>query len=492
MRKQIERVLLSPLHPFLLAVYFVFRLYATNLHGVSVDEFLRPLLASVLTAGALMGLYRLRLGGWQRAAWMTSATLAAFFLYGLAWSSLIPLRVRVRAEILAGAWILLAVLILTRIAAGTKGRVQPDSIAGMNLVAIILLLFPSLQTIRYAVAAAQPFRADADTAAALRVTPSSPDIYYIILDGYGRSDAVLPYGYDNSAFLASLRGMGFYVADCSQSNYAGTGLSLTSALNLDYIQHLSDAFPPEETDLLDLYKLLEENAVRRSLSNAGYRTVAFASGFHWAEWRDADIFISPPRSSITEFETVILFSTFARLLDDTGAVNLDDLHGENFRKRTRLALDSFDSLADMPGPKFVFLHIIAPHEPSVFDRDGKPVAPDRIDSRDGYAHMAEFISEAILPGLQTLIRASAVPPVILLQGDHGPSPHNPADRMKILNAYFLPQGAERLYPGISPVNSFRVVFNSYFGTGYPLLEDVSYFSNPPARYDFEIMPNTCP
>jgi hypothetical protein len=33
-----------------------------------------------------------------------------------------------------------------------------------------------------------------------------------------------------------------------------------------------------------------------------------------------------------------------------------------------------------------------------------------------------------------------------------------------------PRAAE-LYPAISPVNSFRVVFNAYFGTALPMLPD---------------------
>lgn len=492
MRKNIGLFLFSPAHPFLFGIYFIFRLYSYNIHGVPPGEFLRPLLISLFATCALMGIFHGPTRDWQRSALMTSAALMMFFLYSLATSGLIAAGIRIRAEILAGTWLLLAVLIVLRIAAGRGKTVKQDSVAGINLAAVILLLFPAMQSLRYVVVKNIPFEADVDTAASIHITPLSPDIYYIILDGYGRTDAILPYGYDNRDFIESLRGMGFYVADCSQSNYAGTSLSLTSTLNMDYLQNLSSVFSPDETDLVNLYKLLENNAVRRSLTGAGYRSAAFASGFYWAEWRDADAFLSPPRSSITEFETVILFSTFARVLDDTGALNLDDLHGENFRARTRLALGSFDSLAHMPGPKFVFVHIIAPHEPYVFDRHGNPIPPDQINSREGYANMTEFIGEAILPGLQTLIRESTVPPVIILQGDHGPSPRNPADRMKILNAYHLPQGTDQLYPGISPVNSFRIVFNSYFETDYPLLEDVSYFSNPAGRYDFKIEPNTCP
>ena len=49
------------------------------------------------------------------------------------------------------------------------------------------------------------------------------------------------------------------------------------------------------------------------------------------------------------------------------------------------------------------------------------------------------------------------------------------DAWGILNAYYLPGiGQGDLYPTISPVNSFRVVFNQYFGGKFPLLPDLSF------------------
>ncbi|MGB8983035.1 MAG: hypothetical protein WCC12_14260 [Anaerolineales bacterium] len=47
------------------------------------------------------------------------------------------------------------------------------------------------------------------------------------------------------------------------------------------------------------------------------------------------------------------------------------------------------------------------------------------------------------------------------------------------------------YPPITPVNSFRLVFNAYFGGDYTLLEDVGYFSEQTVDVDYEIIPNTC-
>jgi hypothetical protein len=86
-----------------------------------------------------------------------------------------------------------------------------------------------------------------------------------------------------------------------------------------------------------------------------------------------------------------------------------------------------------------------------------------------------------------VLERSPSPPVIIVQGDEGPYPEGTEgvdynwsrlsvrllrQRTGILNAYHLPgDHAAQLYPDISPVNSFRVVFNTYLGTHLPLLPD---------------------
>ena len=59
------------------------------------------------------------------------------------------------------------------------------------------------------------------------------------------------------------------------------------------------------------------------------------------------------------------------------------------------------------------------------------------------------------------------------------------ERMSILNAYFLPGvGPGVIYPAISPVNSFRVIFDQYFGTEFGFLEDMNFFSTASRPYAF--------
>jgi hypothetical protein len=76
-------------------------------------------------------------------------------------------------------------------------------------------------------------------------------------------------------------------------------------------------------------------------------------------------------------------------------------------------------------------------------------------------------------------------------GDHGPSHFDNTTRMGILNAYYFPDAQPELYSAITPVNSFRLLFNTYFGEDLNVLEDVSYYSEYPEAYQFEVMPNSC-
>ena len=72
-----------------------------------------------------------------------------------------------------------------------------------------------------------------------------------------------------------------------------------------------------------------------------------------------------------------------------------------------------------------------------------------------------------------------------MQSDTGPSTNfgevtnemHQVGRMSIFNAYYFPNGQyDLLYDDITPVNSFRVVFDSQFQTNYGMVEDKIFFS----------------
>lgn len=180
---------------------------------------------------------------------------------------------------------------------------------------------------------------------------------------------------------------------------------------------------------------------------------------------------------------------------------------EASRERILYALDELKRIPELNGPKFVFVHIVGPHPPFVLNHQGKAVTPVRPylagdgeafggspeEYQQQYVEQLRYINSQIQVAVDSILEKSARPPVILIQGDHGPGSllrRNSLDktclfeRTSILSAYYLPGGSPALTPDLSPVNTFRVVLNTFFGTDLELLPNRTYFSPQSWPYDF--------
>jgi len=207
---------------------------------------------------------------------------------------------------------------------------------------------------------------------------------------------------------------------------------------------------------------------------------------------------------MSEFEIALAQTSAWRAPMDLMDDPLEKRSAEWYRRRTLFTLEQMtETVPEIAGPKFVFTHLIIPHHPFVFKADGSEVnafisevssVPEFDVYKVGYIDQVEFINAQIEIVVQHILETSPKPPIILIQGDHGPAPFDVVERrMKNLSAYYFPDGVyENLYLSITPVNSFRVIFNQYFGQNYPLLEDISYYSAYDIPYNYEILPNTCP
>jgi hypothetical protein len=339
-------------------------------------------------------------------------------------------------------------------------------------------------------------------------TQSAPDIYLIIVDGYGRADFLEDvYAYDNSQFMDFLKEEGFYIAEMGTSNYPQTELSISSSLNLNYLDGFVDGFG-NTSDRSPLRELLQHTVVSRLLEGQGYQFVALPSASLFAQIRDADVYLGMTQGDINEFEGLLLSSTLAGVAVESFGV---DLPVQSYEMHRRYVLYSLDKLADvpeLPGPKFVFAHIMSPHPPFIFDRDGNFIVPDRpystwdaslfpgtVDEyQKGYIDQMIFLNGKLMDVVTAILDKSSTSPIIIIQGDHGPGAYyNTLDldytclseRYSILNAYYFPDGDyHSLYPSITPVNSFRVILNQYFSAKLDLLEDRSYFAGWLSPYVF--------
>jgi hypothetical protein len=153
------------------------------------------------------------------------------------------------------------------------------------------------------------------------------------------------------------------------------------------------------------------------------------------------------------------------------------LDSSNFwYSQTLYTFDFLEKLPEKPGNFLVYAHINAPHGPYVFDRDGnyRYVPPIESDPKY-YIDTIIFINKKVLELVDDLQKNSATPPIIIIQGDHGSHIVSGGfDKHKILSAYYLPDVENILYETITPVNTFRIVLDQYFGANYELLPDKIY------------------
>ncbi len=500
------RIKSAPWHPLLIAVFPIISLLAHNFAEIQTIDVLRALLISVSFSVVLLLVLRSVFHDWQKAALIVTLILILFFSYGHAYNYLkeINLLAIGRHRLLAPIW--MAIFGITTWWVIKTKRDLRIFTKLLNIIVLVALLIPITEIFML-------YREDTlnvsievpESEIQLRVTEGDnlPDIYYIILDAYTRDDVLQEIvGLDNTPFLDELTEIGFFIANCSQSNYAQTRLSLATSLNSMYIEDLDPKFSGETRTRAGMSNFIKSSKTRQLLEDLGYRTVAYETGFKWTEIGDADLYLSP--SSITgnlydisgglnKFESMLISTSGGRFVFDIASLlpkyiqQKLDYPNQIHRERVLFVLDSLEKLPSIPGPKFVFAHIVSPHPPYVFGPDGQILEKEGKEI-EGYRDQIIYLNSRLIPILKNIIANSEVPPIIIIQGDHGAVYTANEKRMAILNAYYLPGGGSSyLYEHITPVNTFRIIFNHYFNADLELLDDTSYYSEYYKPYLYTII-----
>lgn len=510
-----------PWFAVLFAAFPALSLYAANLDQIVLVDTIRAILFSGLLLGFLFAASFPILRDVRSAGALAGLSVLAFFSCGHVYSVVKAARlfgvVIGRHRYLLLLWILLLVAALVIL---VRRRFSKRATRLLNLLAIILIGMPlamvisSLGSMTVTRTIASPSIVVATDSQANSALSELPDIYYIIPDSYVRSDILLAeFGASNADFIDFLTAQGFYVADESNANYLWTHQSLASSLNMAYLDDLLGGEEPGRRIRTDEH--IKHSLVRRELEALGYRTVAFPTGWVGTELYDADILLTPgmsraevlrARSALNEFEGQLLYQTMFRALldlDQAGRAPAAEFMQARLTRRfdvqREIVLGTFENLKtvpNIPGPKFVFAHIISPHRPYLFGPGGEPLdqlgpftlsvdaeLPSEVE-KGLYRDQLHFVNRMLQETIQQIIDNSRGPLIIIVQGDHGlgleldwENVQLPAleARMGILNAYYLSSACrEGLYSSITPVNSFRHLFSCELGLDYPLLEDVTY------------------
>jgi len=484
-----------PLFIFFLTIYPIVSLFANNVRETEPETFWRPFVLSIAFATALTLLIQVLAKDWMRTYLISSFIIVVFFSYGQISMVIENAPFFETSNVSKSFFFILqfiftCILILMVIQKIMRSRIDQNQVfSTLNIISLALLLFPAYQIVAFNISQVKYTKEqNFQSATTPTSTNQQPDIYYIILDAYARNDVMTLLGYDNSEFIEELENMGYYVAGCSRSNYPQTILSMASSLNMGYLWDVVSNQGPDDRNSNPVFESIPNNRVRQILENKQYKIITFYTGSPWLGWEQTDVYYKPElggffQQPINTFEYIFLETTaFYPFLEQ------DYFLWKKYEikyYRIKFILEQLEKVPDIPGPKFIYAHMIIPHPPNIFLPDGSPnfdadyyrkgvgAGINREYDIKGYINNARYISAQLPNILRNIIENSENPPIIIVQGDHGYD--YPDIRFDILNAYYLPNnvGRDLLYPTISPVNTFRLILSTYFGENYELLPDKS-------------------
>ena len=427
-------------HPFAFALSPIVALYAANADLVAVADIGRSAALALAGAGILWALLAALARSAKKAALLASVSLFAFFFWGHFVHQFIS-----SAQVFNKTPYFIAYfsffLLLDFALLFLRSRRAPTRF--FHVCGGLLLAFPLLSLALRGLAAGPANSAGrtangaAEWAAADAADFPRRDVFVLLLDGYPRADVLRDdYFFDNTPFLDALRARGFHVVENSHANYPKTLWSLGATLNGAHLRDLIEMDDPDSRDLRPLLGLVKNNRVFRFFARHGFSLYAFETGFDVAEMRGSVHHFLSPRSWGNEFDSLVLQLTPIPALAQriSGNALLFDRH----RKRVRFTFNTLKAMPAHPAetPRFVWAHVILPHDPIVFGAGGEPrQIQERFVWGDAppahlpwpayaaqYAAQLGYLNGLVLEALDSILHNTRPEPLIVVFSDHGP--HN--------------------------------------------------------------------
>lgn len=477
------------IHPFLFGIFPAFFLFSNNLDFLKGEELLFSLVIIVTPIFLIWISLRKILNNSMKAGIVISWGMIFFFSYSSIHGYLDNIEIGefyIKHTYLIGVFVIL-------FSVGTFFiiKIKKDftkTTTAINIFAIILIAVPMF-TIGLS------FDITDDSNILDSAINDSPNIYYIILDAYAHSSVLNSvYNYDNRHFINQLNEKGFYVVQNGNSNYRHGFMSLSSSLNMKYINYLAEEIGVDSRNFRNIYELVDENEVMSKLKQRGYKIISFASNDGLTGQIElADINLCEKNPFL---ESQLFIMVIRETILNPFYVKYNDYYSN---ERTNCVFTELSSMSKkIDEPFFVFAHFLLPHSPFRFGPAGEEIKnpPPLIgisesEHKIGYLNQVKFLESKLIEIVDDILDTSKTKPIIIIQSDVGTSlesedkTENMLRKLKILNAYYLPDdGNSLLYDSITPVNSFRIVFNHYFNGDYDLLEDRIYFSEYYSELNF--------
>jgi len=512
-------------HPFLIAFFPIMAIYSVNIGLIQLEQFVFPTILIVGSALLFFLCLKYILKNGKKAALIVTLAFIIFFSFGHVYNMLN--QVSIGDIDLGSNRILLPIFVISFgigsfLIVRTK-RTLDNATSIVNTISVVFI------TVIIAMVGIEAFGCDEcliqqtyslgifsnqimdstlyfeEHSFSVSESDSLPNVYYIILDGYPRNDVLKKHlDFDNSEFINFLKQREFYVAENSYSNYSLSSTSIPATMNMNYINFLTDELGEDSRSYDPLlgkdFGLYADNQVIKNFKSMGYKVAKIGSvPMYLHEMPLADLSLC--------YKSIHLMDN--RLFDTVARTSMIGYFIERWSEdmQRQIILCAFEELPKISSyyeePVFAWSHIMIPHFPLIFGADGEPVTPGESLLVMNNPHLFEGtdsswnIKQQFLQQLQFANKKSMElvdkilenekQSIIIIQSDHGSAfdvnLHDPTDddvhqRLSNINAIYFPDEKPReiLMNDQTNVNTFRIVFNSYFGSDYDILEDKIYWN----------------
>jgi len=519
-------------HPFLVAVFPILIIYSQNIGRVNFEDLILPIILVLIFSIVLYYTLKIILKNPFKSALIVTIILILLFSYGHVYYllndvSIDGFDIGRNLYLIPAFGLALGILIFFTIRAG---RVFDNATSIINVVSIVFIMV-AISNVVFVGAEITNYDKDSSQELFYETRDFSgyfephkflisenqelPDVYYLILDEYARNDALLEYhDFSNHELTEFLENKGFHIAKNSFANYPMSVQSIPATMNMNYINFLADEIGTEVRNYKPLneknYGLYPNNMVIKNFKEMNYKIITFNTfALHLHE---------NPLSDET-FCHRDKFLLDNRLVDVLARTSIFGYYIERWaegelRQVTLCAFENFGNAGNVfDEPVFVWAHVMLPHPPWIFGPNGEEITPgkpllitDNPEFRDSgwepkrqYIQQVQFANKKTIEVVENILENNKNA-IIIIQGDHGtawetnwtePSKDDAWQRLRNFDAIYFPDEDKRvqLNDDRTLVNTFRIVFNSYFGSDYEMLENKMYWGWNAKPYYFEDVTN---
>ena len=293
-------------------------------------------------------------------------------------------------------------------------------------------------------------------------------------------DGSLTIGLIGCDFISFLSSKNFIIPEKTFSHYHTSFLTITSLLNLDYINHLTVDVGENSKNRFQAYKMIDQNKIMKITKSQGYVNVNIDSGWEATRYiSSADLNLCG-KNQFLNSQTIVMMIKNSMLNPVYVKIFESD-----YRDRITCSFNSISTIHnETKQPVFVFAHIFLPHGPYYWGPDGEYNVPTKATlegfhkDKIGFTDQLQFTNKKVKEFVTKILDESKTPPIIILFSDHGTmltyDDHISEDfileRMSNIMYVHLPENnLESLNNNLSSINLLRMISNDHLNQKFSYL-----------------------